>query len=118
MDHLREHVKRYWGMAYRRTLGISLITASMVLAIGLVVDDAIVVLENITRHIEEGESILSASIKGSKEIGFAIVAMTLTLCSVYAPLAFITGTIDERNTAPSDDARRTPRPAGPRTTCI
>ncbi|MGB4191914.1 MAG: efflux RND transporter permease subunit [Rickettsiales bacterium] len=64
---------------------------AMVLAIGLVVDDAIVVLENITRHIEEGRSVFDATINGAKEIGFAIVAMTLTLTSVYAPIAFIGG---------------------------
>jgi multidrug efflux pump len=64
---------------------------AMVLAVGLVVDDAIVVLENITRHLENGKSPLNAAIDGSKEIGFAIVAMTLTLTSVYAPIAFIQG---------------------------
>lgn len=64
---------------------------AMVLAIGLVVDDAIVVLENIYRHIEEGMQPIQAAIKGSKEIGFAVVAMTLTLVTVYAPLAFATG---------------------------
>ena len=64
---------------------------AMVLAIGLVVDDAIVMLENIQRHIEKGLPPLQAALQGSKEIGFAIVAMTLTLTSVYAPLAFIQG---------------------------
>ncbi|GAA4328998.1 efflux RND transporter permease subunit [Pigmentiphaga soli] len=64
---------------------------AMVLAIGLVVDDAIVVLENIFRHIEEGKSRMQAALLGSKEIGFAVVAMTLTLVTVYAPLAFATG---------------------------
>ena len=64
---------------------------AMVLAIGLVVDDAIVVLENIYRNIEEGMDRVAASIKGIKEIGFAVVAMTLTLTAVYAPLAFATG---------------------------
>ncbi|MBX6320046.1 efflux RND transporter permease subunit, partial [Pigmentiphaga sp.] len=64
---------------------------AMVLAIGLVVDDAIVVLENIYRHIEEGKSRLQAALLGSREIGFAVVAMTLTLVTVYAPLAFATG---------------------------
>ena len=64
---------------------------ALVLAIGLVVDDAIVVLENIYRHIEEGMDPFSASIKGAKEIGFAVVAMTLTLAAVYAPLAFTPG---------------------------
>ncbi|GAB3359860.1 efflux RND transporter permease subunit [Lysobacter tyrosinilyticus] len=64
---------------------------AMVLAIGLVVDDAIVMLENIVRHIEEGMPPFQAALKGSKEIGFAIIAMTLTLAAVYIPLAFSTG---------------------------
>jgi multidrug efflux pump len=64
---------------------------AMVLAIGLVVDDAIVMLENIVRHVEEGMPPFEAALKGSKEIGFAIVAMTLTLAAVYVPLAFSTG---------------------------
>ncbi len=64
---------------------------AMVLAVGLVVDDAIVVLENIMRHIERGESSLNAAINGTKEISFAIIAMTCTLASVYAPIAFIGG---------------------------
>jgi len=68
---------------------------AMVLAIGLVVDDAIIMLENIQRHREEGLSSMEAALKGSKEIGFAIVAMTLTLTSVYAPLIFVTGTMGD-----------------------
>lgn len=64
---------------------------AMVLAIGLVVDDAIVVLENIYRHIEEGMTPIAAAIKGSREIAFAVVAMTLTLAAVYAPVAFSPG---------------------------
>ena len=64
---------------------------ALVLAIGLVVDDAIVMLENIYRHIEEGLDPFTAAIRGAKEIGFAIVAMTLTLVAVYAPLAFTPG---------------------------
>ncbi|HEX6828807.1 MAG TPA: efflux RND transporter permease subunit [Burkholderiales bacterium] len=63
----------------------------IVLAIGLVVDDAIVVLENIHRHIEEGMKPLQAAFKGSREIAFAVVAMTVTLAAVFAPLAFATG---------------------------
>ncbi|MDR3180230.1 MAG: efflux RND transporter permease subunit [Holosporaceae bacterium] len=63
------------------------------LAIGLVVDDAIVVLENISRHIENGMSKIEASLKGAKEIGPAIVAMTLTIVSVYMPFVFVGGTI-------------------------
>lgn len=77
-------------------LSINTITLlAMVLAVGLVVDDAIVVLENIHRHIEEGKSPLRAAKEGSKEIGFAIVAMTLTLASVYAPIAFIQDAIGQ-----------------------
>ncbi len=64
---------------------------ALVLAIGLVVDDAIVMLENIYRHIEEGLDPFSAAIKGAREIGFAVITMTLTLVAVYAPLAFTPG---------------------------
>jgi len=64
---------------------------AMVLAVGLVVDDAIVVLENISRHVENGMHPVTAAIKGSREIGFAVVAMTITLAAVYAPLGFQTG---------------------------
>jgi len=64
---------------------------ALVLAIGLVVDDAIVMLENIYRHIEEGMPPFQAAIKGAREVGFAIVAMTMTLVAVYAPLAFAPG---------------------------
>ncbi len=64
---------------------------ALVLAIGLVVDDAIVVLENIYRHIEDGVPPFQAAIKGAREVGFAVVAMTLTLAAVYAPLAFTPG---------------------------
>lgn len=64
---------------------------ALVLAIGLVVDDAIVVLENIFRHVEEGLTPFQAALKGAKEVGFAVVAMTLTLAAVFAPLAFTPG---------------------------
>jgi multidrug efflux pump len=64
---------------------------ALVLAIGLVVDDAIVVLENIFRHVEEGMPAFQAALKGAKEIAFAVVAMTLTLAAVFAPLAFTPG---------------------------
>ena len=64
---------------------------AMVLAIGLVVDDAIVMLENIYRHIEEGKKPLEAAMIGSKEITFAILAMTITLAAVYAPISFMEG---------------------------
>ncbi|KFB66810.1 efflux RND transporter permease subunit [Candidatus Accumulibacter vicinus] len=64
---------------------------ALVLAIGLVVDDAIVVLENIYRHIEAGMPRRKAAFQGAQEIGFAVVAMTITLAAVYAPVAFMTG---------------------------
>jgi multidrug efflux pump len=69
----------------------SLTLLALVLAIGLVVDDSIVVLENIYRYIEEGMEPFAAAIKGVREIGFAVVAMTLTLVAVFAPLAFTPG---------------------------
>lgn len=64
---------------------------AMVLAIGLVVDDAIVVVENIYRHIEEGETPYHASIKGAREIAIPVIAMTITLAAVYVPIGFMTG---------------------------
>ena len=78
------------------TLGYSLNTLTLlgaVLAIGLVVDDAIVVLENITRRIEEGEPALLAAIHGSKEIGFAVVATTMVLMAVFVPISYMEGTL-------------------------
>jgi len=63
----------------------------VVLAVGLVVDDAIVVLENCHRHVELGKPPFQASIDGAKEIAFAVVAMSLTLVAVFAPLAFQQG---------------------------
>ena len=64
---------------------------ALVLAIGLVVDDAIVMLENIYRHVEEGMTPVKAALLGSREISFAIIAMTITLAAVYAPIGFMTG---------------------------
>ncbi len=75
-------------------LGFSINTLTLlalVLAVGLVVDDAIVMLENVHRHLEMGKTRLQAARDGAKEIGFAVVAMTLTLAAVYAPMAFMTG---------------------------
>jgi multidrug efflux pump len=75
-------------------LGYSLNTLTllaMVLAIGLVVDDAIVVVENIHRHIEEGLKPLDAAIRGMREIFGPVVAMTVTLAAVYAPIGFTQG---------------------------
>ena len=64
---------------------------ALVLAIGLVVDDAIVVVENIHRHIEQGVKPYDAAILGAREILYPIVAMTITLAAVYAPIAFVSG---------------------------
>src|SRR5688572_3213498 len=61
---------------------------ALVLAIGVVVDDAIVVLENIYRHIEHGTPPMEAAFKAMKEIGFAIIAITISLVAVFLPLAF------------------------------
>lgn len=66
---------------------------AIVLAIGLVVDDAIVVLENVHRYVEQGKSRLEAARLGCREIRFSVIAMTLTLAAVYAPIALIPGTI-------------------------
>lgn len=64
---------------------------SMVLAIGLVVDDAIIVVENVHRHIELGESRMQAALKGARELAVPIIAMTTTLLAVYAPIGFLGG---------------------------
>jgi multidrug efflux pump len=64
---------------------------AMVLAIGLVVDDAIVVLENVYRHIEEGKSPAQAALIGAREIAIPVISMTLTLAAVYAPIGFLGG---------------------------
>jgi multidrug efflux pump len=71
---------------------INLLTLlALVLAIGLVVDDAIVVVENIYRHIEDGMAPFEASIKGAREIAGPVIAMTITLVAVYAPIGFVQG---------------------------
>jgi HAE1 family hydrophobic/amphiphilic exporter-1 len=64
---------------------------ALILSIGFVVDDAIVMLENIVRHMERGESPLEASLSGSKEIGFTIVSMTVSLAAVFIPILFMSG---------------------------
>jgi multidrug efflux pump len=71
---------------------INLLTLlALVLAIGLVVDDAIVVVENIYRHIEDGMSPFEASLKGAREIAMPVISMTITLAAVYAPIGFVGG---------------------------
>jgi multidrug efflux pump len=64
---------------------------AMVIAIGLVVDDAIVVVENVHRHIELGATPMDAAIRGAREVALPVIAMTLTLAAVYAPISFIGG---------------------------
>ncbi|PPK53695.1 efflux RND transporter permease subunit [Marinobacter persicus] len=66
---------------------------SMVLAIGLVVDDAIIMVENVHRHIEQGESRFDAAINGAREMAVPIIAMTTTLVAVYAPIGFMGGLV-------------------------
>jgi multidrug efflux pump len=73
---------------------INLLTLlAMVLAIGLVVDDAIVVVENVHRHIEMGKPRLQAALDGARELGLPIIAMTTTLVAVYAPIGFMGGLV-------------------------
>jgi multidrug efflux pump len=79
-----------WVMGF----SINLLTLlALVLAIGLVVDDAIVVLENVYRRVEKGEPPLLAAWKGARQVGFAVVATTLVLVSVFVPIAFMEGNL-------------------------
>ncbi|MDD3180536.1 MAG: efflux RND transporter permease subunit [Opitutaceae bacterium] len=64
---------------------------ALTLSVGFVVDDAIVMLENIVRHIENGEPVMNAALKGSREIGFTIISMTLSLVAVFIPVLFMGG---------------------------
>jgi len=83
-----------FAVAYFAGFTINILTLlALVLAIGLVVDDAIVVLENIYRHMEMGKDRRRASFDGSKEIGFAVLATTISLVAVFVPVAFLTGTV-------------------------
>jgi multidrug efflux pump len=76
-----------FALMYAFDFSINTLTLlALVLAIGLVVDDAIVMLENIFRHVEEGMPPVKAALLGSREISFAVVAMTITLAAVYAPI--------------------------------
>ncbi|UTW12526.1 efflux RND transporter permease subunit [Marinobacterium rhizophilum] len=82
------------AFAMMHLMGFSINTLTLlalVLAIGLVVDDAIVMLENIYRHVEDGLDPIQAAFRGSKEIAFAVIATTLTLVAVFAPVAFTEG---------------------------
>lgn len=82
------------AVAYFAGFTLNILTLlALVLAIGLVVDDAIVVLENVYRHMEMGKSRFQAALDGSTEIGFAVVATTIALVAVFVPLAFLTGSV-------------------------
>ncbi len=80
--------------AYFFGFSINLITLmALILSIGLVVDDAIVVVENIFHHIEKGESPLVAAFKGAREVGFAVIATTMVLVMVFLPISFMDGMV-------------------------
>ena len=86
----------FGAFAAMYVLGYSLDNVSLVgmtIAVGFVVDDAIVVIENIVRHIDNGESRLQAAIKGSREVSFTIVSMTLSLVAVFIPVLFMGGIV-------------------------
>jgi HAE1 family hydrophobic/amphiphilic exporter-1 len=79
-----------WGMKYSLD-NVSLL--GLTLAVGLVVDDAIVMLENIMRHVENGEAPFSAALRGSREVGFTIVSISTSLIAVFIPIFFMPGVI-------------------------
>jgi hydrophobic/amphiphilic exporter-1 (mainly G- bacteria), HAE1 family len=66
---------------------------ALTLSVGFVVDDAIVMLENIIRHIEKGEPVMTAALRGSREIGFTIISMTISLVAVFIPVLFMSGVL-------------------------
>src|SRR5207245_4893385 len=66
---------------------------ALALSVGFVVDDAIVMLENIVRHTERGKTVLQAALDGSREIGFTILSMTLSLAAVFIPVLFMGGVL-------------------------
>ncbi len=83
-----------FSVAFALGFTINILTLlALVLAIGLVVDDAIVVLENVVRHVEMGKSRRRAAFDGTREIGFAVVATTISLVAVFVPVAFLTGSV-------------------------
>ena len=79
----------YWSGFSLDNLSLMALT----LCVGFVVDDAIVMLENIVRHLEHGEGVMQAALRGSEEIGFTIVAMTVSLCAVFIPVLFMGGVL-------------------------
>ncbi|SPD73968.1 Uncharacterized transporter HI_0895 [uncultured Desulfobacterium sp.] len=79
-------------LIYAMGFSLNILTLlAMVIAIGLVVDDAIVVVENVHRHIESGASPWEAALRGARQVAFPVIAMTLTLAAVYAPIGFLGG---------------------------
>ena len=83
-----------FAVAYFMGFTVNILTLlALVLAIGLVVDDAIVVLENVYRHMEMGKPRRQAAFDGSREIGFAVLATTIALVAVFVPVAFLTGNV-------------------------
>src|SRR5262249_1338187 len=82
--------------AVMQIMGFSLNNLSMlalILCVGFVVDDAIVMLENVVRHMETGEGTLEASLKGSREVGFTILTMTTSLAALFIPILFMAGVL-------------------------
>jgi hydrophobic/amphiphilic exporter-1 (mainly G- bacteria), HAE1 family len=79
-----------WGLSYSLD-NISLL--GLTLAVGLVVDDAIVVLENIIRHVERGEPPFQAALRGAREVGFTIISISISLIAVFIPIFFMPGVI-------------------------
>ena len=78
-------------LMYLAGFSINLLTLlGLVLAVGLVVDDAIIVLENVYRRVEQGQGAMAAAIEGTREIGFAVMATTVSLVTVFVPIAFLT----------------------------
>jgi multidrug efflux pump len=79
-------------LIYAMGFSLNILTLlAMVISIGLVVDDAIVVVENVHRHIEEGATPMEAALKGARQVALPVIAMTLTLAAVYAPIGFMGG---------------------------
>ena len=66
---------------------------ALTIGTGFVVDDAIVMIENIVRHMEKGDSPMQAALKGAREIGFTVISLTLSLIAVFIPLLFMTGLV-------------------------
>src|SRR5690606_40173691 len=83
-----------FGIMYLSGFSLNTLTLmALTIATGFVVDDAIVMIENIARHIEDGDSPLQAALKGAQQIGFTLVSLTLSLIAVLIPLLFMTDVI-------------------------